>query len=297
VSFEAATAGLRSRRAALGTWRAGRRRGRSARVLYTGLGLIGLIVLASVVGAIVLPEPNEQNLLEPLAPPSLEHPFGTDELGRDVLSRTLAATWLDLGFGIGVTYLAATIGVAVGALAGYAGGWPERILMRLVDAVIAFPYIVFVLAIVAIMGAGAKALVIAVVGVGWATYARFARGEMLVLRERQYIQAAQTLGLSRRRVLLRHAVPNLLRPIVVFSMSDVVFAILALASLSFLGLGIPAPTPEWGAIIAGGQEYLQTAWWISVLPGLVVVMAGLGFVLIGDALSERLGVRQEVVAK
>jgi peptide/nickel transport system permease protein len=276
------------------------RRGRTSRrrkdrTLYIGLGLIGVVVLASAIGHFILPDPNEQDLLAPLQAPSPEHPFGTDELGRDVLSRTLAATWLDLPLALGCTFSSVLIGVAVGASAGYFGGWTERILMRLTDAVIAFPLMVFVLVVIAVAGPGVRGLVIAIVAFGWAIYARFGRAEMLALREKQFIQAAKTLGYSDRRVLLRHAVPNLLRPIVVFSTSDVVGAIMLIASLSFLGLGVTPPTPEWGGIIATGQEYLLTAWWISALPGVVLVIVGVGFVLVGDALGERLGVERDSV--
>lgn len=264
-------------------------------VLIAGLCLIGLVLVASAVGHFVLPNPNQQDLLAPLEPPSMEHLFGTDELGRDVLSRTLAATWLDLSFGLFVTTVGVSLGVAIGSTAGYFGGKFEGLIMRITDAVVAFPFMVFILAVVAVVGPGIAGLVIALVSVGWALYARLSRAEMLVLRETQFIQAAQTLGFSSKRVLLRHAVPNLLRPIAVFSCSDVVFNILAIAGLSFLGLGVRPPTPEWGAIIASGQGYVLSAWWISALPGVVVVIVGLGFVLVGDALGERLGVTREGV--
>ena len=264
-------------------------------VLIAGLCLIGFVLLASAIGHFVLPDPNEQDLLAPLEPPSIEHIFGTDELGRDVLSRTLAATWLDLSFGLFVTAVGVTVGVTIGSVAGYFGGRFEGVVMRITDAVVAFPFMVFILAIVAVVGPGIAGLVIALVSVGWALYARLSRAEMLVLRETQFIQAAQTLGFSSKRVVLRHAIPNLLRPIAVFSCSDVVFNILAIAGLSFLGLGVRPPTPEWGAIIASGQGYVLSAWWISALPGVVVVIIGLGFVLVGDALGERLGVTREGV--
>lgn len=266
-------------------------------MLWSGIGLIGLVLLASLIGGFVLPDPNQQDLLAPLQAPSAAHPFGTDELGRDVLSRTLAATWLDLGLAIGATLASAGVGLLVGAAAGYAGGWVERVLMRIVDFVIAFPYFVFVLAVVAIMRPGVGALVVAVVSFNWAFYARLGRANMLVLREKQFIQAARTLGFSGRRVVLRHALPNLLRPVAVYSMSDVVVTILTVAGLSFLGLGVPPPTPEWGAIIASGQPYLTSAWWISTFPGIVVMIVGLGFSLVGDALAERLGVEHEAVVK
>jgi peptide/nickel transport system permease protein len=258
-----------------------------------GLAMLGFVMLASLIGRFVLPEPNEQNLLATLAAPSLEHPFGTDDLGRDVLSRVLAATWLDLGMAISVTAVSVLIGLTIGSLAGYVGGWVERLVMRIVDVVVGFPYLVFVLAVVAILGPGIMPMVVAILCFNWALYARLARGEMLVLREIAFVQAAQTLGYSHRRVVLRHAVPNLLRPILVYSMGDIVALIMLIATLSFLGLGVRAPTPEWGAIIADGQSYLTTAWWMSTLPGLVVVFVGVGLVLIGDALGEMLGVRRE----
>ncbi|ADB53495.1 ABC transporter permease [Conexibacter woesei] len=277
--------------------RADRTPKQASAMLWTGVGLIGFVLLASLIGRFVLPEPNQQDLLATLQAPSLDHPFGTDELGRDVLSRTLAATWLDLGLAIGATLASAGVGLLVGAAAGYAGGWVERILMRVVDFVIAFPYFVFVLAVVAIMRPGVGAVVVAVVSFNWAFYARLGRANMLVLREKQFIQAARTLGFSGRRVVLRHALPNLLRPVAVYSMSDVVVTILTVAGLSFLGLGVPPPTPEWGAIIASGQPYLTSAWWISTFPGIVVMIVGLGFSLVGDALAERLGVEHEAVVK
>jgi peptide/nickel transport system permease protein len=270
-----------------------RRRRSRGRLLGAGVTLIGLIIVASAVGHFLLPGPNEQDLLAPLQAPSLHHLFGTDELGRDVLSRTLAATWLDLSFGILVTAISVSVGVIVGSASGYIGGAVERVMMRLVDAVIGFPYMIYVLAMVAIIGPGILGLIVALASLGWAFYARVARGEMLGLRESQFIQAARTLGFPNRRIIVRHAIPNLLRPIAVYSMSDIVFNILAIAGLSFLGLGVPPPTPEWGAIISDGQGYVLSAWWISALPGLVVVVVGLGFVLIGDALSERLGVQRE----
>jgi peptide/nickel transport system permease protein len=227
--------------------------------------------------------------------PSAAHPFGTDNLGRDVLIRTLKATWIDLGVAVGVTYTSVAIGMALGTIAGYFRGWPERIIMRVVDIVIAFPFMILVIAIVAILGPGLKGVIVGLVIAGWATYARLARAEMLVLAEKSFIQAAQTLGYPHWRVMFVHALPNLLRPNIVFSMSDIVGNLLALASLSYLGLGVQPPTPEWGDIIADGQQYLLTAWWITTLPGLVVVLVGLGFSLVGDALADRLNVRSQVI--
>jgi peptide/nickel transport system permease protein len=265
------------------------------RSAVVGLVLVGVVVLASAVGHFLLPSPTAQDLGSTLAPPSLRHLFGTDDLGRDVLSRTLAATWLDLGVAFGTTYAGVIIGVLAGTIAGYLRGWPERVIMRLADVVIAFPFIVLVIAIVAIFGPGIKGVAIGLVVAGWAFYARFSRAEMLSLREREYIQAAKTLGFSNRRVILRHALPNILRPSLTYSVSDMVLNILYIASLSYLGLGVQPPAAEWGAIISDGQQYLLTAWWIATLPGVVIVIVGVGLALIGDGLADRFRVSRRLV--
>ncbi len=275
-----------------------RRARKPARGLFiAGFSLLGLVVLASAIGHFVYPHPNLQHFGDTLLSPSPSHPFGTDDLGRDVLGRTLAATWIDLALALSATFVSVTIGVTVGTIAGFLGGIPERVILRLADFVIAFPFVVLVLVIIAIMGPGVWSMFVALIAGGWAFYARFARAELLVLREKQYIQAAQTLGFSSRRVMARHALPNLLRPSLVYSMSDVVMNILFVAALSFLGLGVRPPAPEWGAIISDGQPYLLTAWWITTLPGILLIVVGLGFTFIGDALGERLGARDQMVAK
>jgi peptide/nickel transport system permease protein len=263
-----------------------------SRSVRIGLCLVGLVVLASAIGHFVLPAPDAQNLLATLAPPSLGHLFGTDDLGRDVLSRTLAGTWIDLGVAFAATYVAVLVGVLAGSVAGYLRGWPERVIMRLADVVIAFPFIVLVIAVVAVIGPGIKGAAIGLVVAGWAFYARLSHAEMLSLREREFIQAARTLGFSHRRVVLRHALPNIVRPSLTYSVSDVVLNILFIASLSYLGLGVQPPGAEWGVIIADGQQYLLTAWWISTLPGLVVVLVGIGLVLIGDGAADRFRVNR-----
>jgi peptide/nickel transport system permease protein len=263
--------------------------------IHVGLALVGIVLLASAIGHFVLASPTALNLQSTLAAPSIHHLFGTDDLGRDVLSRTLAATWLDLGVAFVSTYVGVVIGVLLGTVAGYLGGWPERVIMRLTDVVIAFPFIVLVIAIVAIIGPGIEGVAIGLVAAGWAFYARFSRAEMLSLREREFIQAASTLGFSRRRVILRHALPNIVRPSLTYSVSDMVLNILYIASLSYLGLGVQPPTAEWGAIISDGQQYLLTAWWISTLPGVVVVVVGVGLVLIGDGLVDRFRASRELV--
>jgi peptide/nickel transport system permease protein len=260
--------------------------------LAAGITIVGIAALAAVLAPLLAPfDPNAQNLLTSFEPPSWHHLMGTDNLGRDVFSRVLYGGRVDFQIGLVTTYVPLATGMLVGAVAGYFGGWIDTVLMRLVDVVIAFPFLVLVIAILAILGPGLKGLYIAVLAVGWSIYARLTRGEMLVLREQQFILAAEALGFSRRRIILRHAMPNLLRPNLVFSMADFVLNILLAASLSFLGLGVQPPRAEWGAMVADGQNYLLNAWWITTLPGLVIVTVGVGLSLIGDGFAERMGER------
>lgn len=254
-----------------------------------GCVAVGLVVAAALLHSYLgLPRPNAQNLAHALEPPSREHLFGTDNVGRDVFSRTLAAASLDLRVGVALTAMSLVLGVIAGTIAGYAGGFVDATTMRLVDLVVAFPFLVLVLAVTAIFGPGLTGVWVAVPLVGSTLYARLTRAETLVVRERDYIAAARSIGMSQRRIVLRHVLPNVWRPALVYSASDLVGNIVLLSTLSYLGLGVQQPTAEWGGIIAGGQSYLLTAWWISTLPGLVVVFVGIGFVLIGDALSESL---------
>lgn len=261
----------------------------SSVTLWSGVAIVGAIALLAVLAPVLYPEPNKPDFGASFQPPSLAYPFGTDQLGRNVFARAAWGGRVDLTFGLITTYVPLVIGVLIGAISGYAGGMVDSVVMRIVDFVIAFPMMVIVLAIVAVIGAGITAAYVGIFLVGWALYARLTRGEMLVLRERQFILAARGLGYSNHRILLRHALPNLLRASIVFSMVDLVLNILTLAGLSYLGLGVAPPTPEWGAIVAEGQSSLLTAWWIATLPGLMLVLAGVGFSLIGDGLADRLG--------
>jgi peptide/nickel transport system permease protein len=274
-----------------------RRRARADRrwaswTLWIGTGILGVVALAAIFAPLIAPyAPNQQNLADAFQSPSWGHLMGTDNLGRDIFSRVVYAARVDLQIGVITTYVPLLTGVVLGAIAGYLGGWVDTVIMRLVDVVIAFPFLVLVIAILAVVGPGLKGLYIAVLAVGWSMYARLTRAEMLVLREQQFVLAAESLGFSRWRIIFRHAVPNLLRPNIVFSMADFVLNILLAASLSFLGLGVRPPTAEWGAMVAEGQNFLLNAWWITTLPGLVIVIVGIGLSLIGDGLAERLGER------
>jgi peptide/nickel transport system permease protein len=263
--------------------------------LRAGLVLVAAAVICAILASVISsPNPNAQHLLDALQSPSGSHLFGTDEFGRDVFSRAVHGLRIDLVLGLVTTYVPMVLGMLLGALAGYYRGWRESVIMRLVDITIALPFIVLVLAIVAVVGPGLKGVYIGVIIVSWALYARLTRAEMLVIREQQFITAARALGYSTPRILLRHALPHLIRPNLVFSMADIVLNILVLASLSFLGVGVQPPTAELGAIVADGQQYLLSAWWITTLPGLLLVLVGAGFSLVGDGIADRFGRRLEL---
>lgn len=264
---------------------------RWARISFgAGVVIISCLVILAVIHSwLGLPGPNEQNLLAPLNAPSAAHPFGTDDVGRDILSRSLAALGIDLRVAVEVTALSVGIGIALGAVAGFFGGIVDIVIMRLADVVIAFPFMVLVIGIIAIFGPGLTGIYVGVPAAGWALYARFSRGEMLRVRESDFIKAAYTLGFHRRRILLRHALPNVVQPAIVYSTIDVVLNIVLLASLSYLGLGVQPPTAELGSMISDGQQYILSAWWMVLCPGAVLVVIGVGFSLVGDGLAARLG--------
>jgi peptide/nickel transport system permease protein len=253
-----------------------------------GCAVVGMLALAALLAPLLAPySPDHLDFNAVLAPPSLAHPFGTDDSGRDIFSRTLYALRLDLVVVALVTYVPLPVGVLAGAVAGYFGGIVDAAISRVGDVMIAFPSIVLVIAIIAILGPGLSGFLIGVPLVSWALYARLARSEMLVVCEQPFMVATVALGYSRRRAILRHALPNLLRPCLVYSTVDLVGNLLQLAGLSYLGLGVQPPTAELGSIIASGQSYLLTSWWVATLPGLVLVLFGVGVSLIGEGLSDR----------
>jgi peptide/nickel transport system permease protein len=249
--------------------------------------LVGILVLAAVLAPLIAPYgQNDLDFNAQLQGPSFAHPMGTDDTGRDVFSRTLYGLRIDLAVVLFITYVPLPIGVLMGAIAGYFGGKVDMVISRIIDITIAFPFIVLVIAIVAIVGPGLTGILIGVPIVAWALYARLARSEMLVLREQPFMLATTALGYTRRRAILRHAVPNLMRSSLIYSTVDLVVNLLLLAGLSYLGLGMQPPNAELGTIIAEGQANLLNAWWITTLPGLVLVVFGVGVGLIGDGLSD-----------
>ena len=256
--------------------------------------VLGLIVILLVVGVGLLApvlssyDPFKPNYDDILRAPSLTHPFGTDEFGRDVITRVLYGARIDVRVGVTAVISPFIIGIILGSLAAYYGGVLETIIMRILDIVQAFPFIVLIIAVVAILGPGLNNMYIAVAATAWVVYARLIRSEILVQKEQEYVIAAKAMGASDRRVMLKHLLPNTITSSLVYSMADIALYILLAASLSFLGLGAKPPTPEWGAMITEGQSYMTTAWWMSALPGLAIVITGIGLSLVGDGLSDLL---------
>jgi peptide/nickel transport system permease protein len=266
--------------------------------LKIGTIIITFIILASLLAPILTPyNPIRGDFNDALASPSWKHLFGTDNYGRDLFSRTLYAARLDIQIGLITTYVPLIIGLLIGTLGGYLGGWADALIMRIVDIFIAFPSMVLIIVMLVILGPGIQNMYFAIFLLGWTMYARLARSETLIVREQEYILAARSLGYGPLRIVFRHAIPNVLTSSIIFSMADLVANILLASSLSFLGLGVQPPTPEWGAIITEGRDFLLQAWWISTLPGLLIIITGLGFSLIGDGLARILGQRNIQVVK
>lgn len=267
----------------------GARRARPVpRKLVVGCGIVGAFVVIGLLAPVIAPyDPNAQDIVHRLQPPGDGHLLGTDALGRDVFSRLIYAIRVDLPIGVFGALFPLLIGTLLGAYAGFRGGWMDSLVGRLGDIVQAFPVYVFMIALVFALGAGARSILITFTAVGWVVYARLVRGELLRLKSLDYMLAAKAAGLSRHRILWRHAMPNAFRQTLIYAMSDIVMAIVILASLSFVGLGIAPPTAEWGSMIADGQQYLQTDPRLSVAPGVAIVILGFGFSLIGDGLDDR----------
>ncbi len=226
-----------------------------------------------------------------LLPPSLEHPFGTDLLGRDVLVRIIYGTRVSLAVGILATAISTAIGLVMGALAAYYGGWLDMIIMRLADIFLAFPYILFVIAMLAVIGPGFQNVFIAIGILGWPSIARVFRSAILSVQENDYISAARALGASDVRIIARHIFPNAVASIVVYATMSIGGAILTESALSFIGMGVTPPTPSWGQMINDGRAYLANAPWIMLAPGFAILSTVLSFTLLGDGLRDALDVK------
>jgi peptide/nickel transport system permease protein len=266
---------------------AGRRRVRWPLVI--GGATLGLVVLLSVLPGLFAPyDPLTLDYQAILKSPSLAHPFGTDNLGRDMLSRVIWATRIDLQIALFATLFPLIFGTLVGALVGYYGGWLDALFGRLVDLIVTFPLLVLVIAIVAVLGPGLLNMYIAVSAVYWVFYAQLMRAGIQVQKQSDYAAAARVLGYDEPRIIFRHLLPNAITPIIVYWMTDMALAILLGSSLGYLGLGAQPPTAEWGVIIADGKNFMTTGWWIGVFPGIAIVLAGVGFSLVGDSIADLL---------
>lgn len=263
------------------------------RTMPATLAIGGAITLAWIVVAILAPvltdfDPVKVDVMQALKPPGAVHWFGTDAIGRDVLARTLFAARYDLAMAFFGVVGPIILGTIIGLIAGYLGGRIDAALMRILEVTVSFPYFVLVIAIVAVLGPGLKSYFISLTLVNWVSYARLVRSQALVLRGVDFVLAARGMGFGHLRIMLFHILPNAIVPSIVFVMTDAVLAIVLGSSLGFLGLGVQPPTPEWGAMIADGQTYLTTAWWIAIFPGIAICLLALGLSLTADGLARLL---------
>jgi len=254
-----------------------------------GVAIIGFSTLLAIMPGVFAPyDPNFIDYVAVRQPPSWAHPFGTDSLGRDSLSRVIHAYTVNMQMAVLATVFAMLIGVVTGALVGYYRGVADMIFGRVVDAIITFPFLVLVIAVVAVLGPGLINMYIAITLVGWVYYARLMRAEIIAQMGNDYASAGVVMGYSDRRIIFRHLLPNAITPIVVYWMTDMALAILLGSSLGYLGLGAQPPQSEWGVLIAEGRNFITTAWWLSLMPGIAIVITGIGFSLIGDGLADLL---------
>ena len=277
---------------------ASRTRFRGARTLlrdraaFIGLALLVVITLASILRPLIAPAgPDRSDFLHTLEGPSLQHLLGTDELGRDELARLLQGARLSLGLAAIAALCSAAIGLALGLVAGFIGGLADLVIMRVVDALQALPGLILALAVAGLLGAGIVNIVIAVIVVWWTGYARVVRSMVLSVRERQYVDAARGMGATRRWLVVRHVLPNVIGPAVVLASLEMAQILLALAALSFLGLGVTPPTPEWGTMLAGARDNLDRDPLLVILPGVAITLAAVACNLVGDGLRDALDPR------
>ncbi|MGD9477463.1 ABC transporter permease [Shinella sp. G-2] len=255
--------------------------------MLVALAILGGWLVLALAAPVVAPyDPDAIDIMNMLSPPSAIHWFGTDQVGRDVFSRVLFASRVDLLLCVAGVLPPLLIGTTIGLLSGYFGGVVDNVFMRIYDLTVAFPFFVLVLAIVGVLGPGLLNFILALTLVGWVSYARLVRAQVLTIRESEYIQAAKCLGYPPVAILGHHVLPNAIGPVIAYAVSDAVLVMLAGASFGFLGMGAQPPLAEWGVMIADGQAFVQQAWWICLFPGLAAISLGLGFALLGDGLGQ-----------
>ena len=249
---------------------------------------VALIVIALAAPLLSPYDPNVQDTSRRLEAPSKQHLLGLDDLGRDVLSRIIFGARVSLRVGFSVVLIASIVGIALGAISGYFGGWADTIIMRTTDILLAFPGILLAIALVAVLGPSLNNVILALAVIGWVGYARLVRGQVLKVREMEYVTAAKALGAKSPRVILRHVLPNVINPVIVMATLGLAGAILSEAALSFLGLGVQPPTPSWGAMLTAGRRYLGLANHLAIFPGAAIMAAVMGLNFLGDGLIDAL---------
>ncbi len=259
-----------------------------------GMALVLLMLLTAIAGPLLpLPDPVRGDLRARMSPPTLSvtglgaHPLGTDQLGRDILSRIVTGSRVTLGVAMAAVVLGGVIGVLLGLVAGYFGGWPDRLMMRLVDIQLAIPLMLLALMVVAALGPSLRNLIVVLALTSWVRYARIVRGSVLAIREREFVQSAHAIGAGAGRILLLHILPNVLTPALVVATLELSRVIVLEAGLSFLGLGVQPPAPDWGRMLAEGRTYISSGWWIITLPGGALMLCVLGVNLTGDWLRDK----------
>ncbi len=261
-------------------------------MLKVGIAIVGLALLGALVGPALSPfDPASQELALRLATPSLSHPFGLDELGRDILARVLAGARISFLVGFTVVIVSASLGTTLGAVAGYFGGRVDDLISRVIDILLAFPGLLLAIALVAVLGPSLANVLFALTIIGWVGYARLVRGQVLRAREFEYVQAARALGASTTRILWKHIIPTAIPAVVVQATLGMAGAIIGEASLSFLGLGVQPPTPSWGTMLNGGRAHILDAPHLTLFPGLAIALLVLGLNFLGDGLRDRIDPR------
>ncbi|WP_264214355.1 ABC transporter permease [Leisingera thetidis] len=271
-------------------WRRALFRFRQSKLSMLGAAMVAVVLFFTLFGTALAPFPEHVaggvDTAQRFQPPSAAHPFGTNELGQDVLSLVMAGTTVSVFAGFGVVLIGTVIGTLVGGIAGFVGGWTDEVLMRLTDLTLTIPGLILAMAIAAALGPGFTNMVIAISLSWWPGYARLVRGEVLAAREEVYVTAARAIGAAPGRILFRHILPNVVSPIIVKMSLDMGFAILTVAGLGFIGIGVRPPTPEWGTLLSLSRAYMPDYWWTAMAPGMAMFLAVFGFNLLGDGLRD-----------
>ncbi|MEE0752341.1 MAG: nickel transporter permease [Frisingicoccus sp.] len=267
-------------------------------ILYIGAGLSLILVFLTLAAPWLEPcDPTKMELSQKFMAPCREFIFGTDHLGRDIFSRILEGSRVSLSVAVLVVVCSALVGILLGMISGYAGGVVDMVIMRIVDVLLAFPAMIFALALSTMIGTGQMNLIIAITCIQWTRYARIARGEALMLKNAEYIEAARSIGNNTVQVLFKYVFPNIISKILIMASMDIGSIILYCASLSFLGLGAQPPSPDWGVMISEGKDYLQYAPWLTIFPGLAIAVSAMAFNMLGDGLRDRLDPRMKEVIR